>query len=102
MRNPRLGDNAIPPVPRELLLVDKSKRRPTKIGFGGEAYRARLGCLHEGKRGGVRRQKRRRVPGRYGSKEFEKLLSGPGRKAVGRMAHNVRVNMLGEVVSGRQ
>src|SRR5260370_14072406 len=97
MLHARFRRNAIPAVPREPLLVDKSEGRHAKIGFGRETCRTWLGCLHERERGWVCSQKGRRIPGRRGSEKIEEFLPRSSPEAVRRMAHNVRMNPIREV-----
>jgi len=102
MFHARFRRNAIPAVPRQPLLVDKSEGRHAKVGFGRETCRTWLGRLHECERGWVRSQKGRRIPGRRGSEKIEKFLPRSSREADRRMAHNVSMNAIGEVETNRE
>src|SRR5215467_12818855 len=94
--------NPIPPVAREPVLVDKSESCHAEIGFLCKACRIWLGCLREGQRGRVCSKKRRRIASYHGSQQIEELLASSGREAVGRVAHDVGVNVIGEVETDRE
>src|ERR1700730_10023970 len=47
-------------------------------------------------------KKRRRIASCRGSQQIEELLASSGRKAVRRMAHDVGVNVIGEVETDRE
>jgi len=97
-----LRRNAIPAMPHELLLVDKSEGGHAKIGFGRETRWTRLRRLHERERSRMRSQKGRRIPGRRGSEKIEKFLSRSGRESVRRMAHDVSMYVIGELETDRE
>src|ERR1700741_2243954 len=97
MLHARFRRNAIPAVPREPLLVDKSEGRHAKIGFGRETSRTWLGRLPERECGWVGRQKGRRNPGRHGSAKIQQFRPRSSREAVRRMAHGVSMTAISEV-----
>src|ERR1043166_3453092 len=83
-------------------LVDESKGRHAEVRFSCETSRARLWGLHKRQGGRVGSEKRGGIASRHGSQKIEKLLTGANRKSVGRMAHDVGVNVIPQVETDRQ
>jgi hypothetical protein len=98
--------NVVASVPRHAILVDKAERRDAEKGFSRKADGVRLGRLNE--REGGRMCAEEGLNGSWGTgglaargrgtQEFEELLAGSNREAVGGMADDVGLGSLSGMV----